>query len=117
MTSTAVTYLERTLDEARRAAEALCDFFPGDAEAIEDAIRTVRATRDRIDTTPILDGRTRMIPAAGLRRRDRMVNPDGSPGETIWAAHLRSGAVDIEVIGRDGVAHTIDLDDLVEVTA
>ncbi len=123
MTSTAVTYLERALDEARRAAEALCDdtagdpFFPSDAEAIEDAIRTVRAIRDRIDTEPILDGRTRMIPAAGLRRRDRIVHGDGASVETVRDAQFHFGDVEVEIQGRDGVAYAIAPGDLVEVTA
>lgn len=133
-------HLERALDELRHAENALVDDpanvaalvsaacaenptaaqrttavrVESDFESIQESIRAVEGARARV-VAEAGDGNSRVIPAAGIARGDRMIAPDGRPGEAVWDLTRRSGVVDLYVIGRDGVAYTVDSDELVEI--
>lgn len=117
MSSRAYEYLDRAVNELRRAAEEHAESGQGrtlDADAIHDLVRTAEGMRERLAASPAAAGERYRVPVQSLVVGDRLLSPDGTR-EIVTSVARHPYAVDISTDGAISV-YTLNRNVLVEVS-
>lgn len=117
MNSPTYDYLDRAINEARRAAEAHAESGQDrtlDADAIHDLVRTAEGVRERIAASPATEGESYRVPAQSVVVSDRLLSPDGTR-EIVTSVARHPYAVDISTDDAISV-YTLNRNVLVEVS-